>query len=59
YATAEHLAALRRLGPCPLHRYSFAPIREAAARETARNAVCNEAREAARKAARKARAVLV
>ncbi len=47
YPTAEHLAALRRLGPCPLHRCSFAPIREAVARMTAR------------KAARQARAVLV
>lgn len=28
YATAEHLRALRRLGPCPLHRRSFAPVRE-------------------------------
>jgi ribonuclease HII len=27
YATAEHLAALRRLGPSPLHRRSFAPVR--------------------------------
>ena len=27
YATAEHLQALRRLGPCQLHRRSFAPIR--------------------------------
>ena len=26
YATAEHLAALRRLGPTPLHRLSFAPV---------------------------------
>jgi len=25
YATREHLAALRRLGPCPVHRRSFAP----------------------------------
>jgi ribonuclease HII len=47
YPTAEHLAALRRLGPCPLHRCSFAPIREAVARE------------AVRKAVRKAQAVLV
>ncbi len=31
YATARHLAALQRLGPCPLHRRSFAPIRDAAA----------------------------
>ena len=29
YSTPEHLDALRRLGPCPLHRYSFAPVREA------------------------------
>jgi ribonuclease HII len=28
YATAEHVAALRRLGPCPLHRRSFAPVAE-------------------------------
>lgn len=29
YATPEHLAALRRLGPCPIHRRSYAPVREA------------------------------
>jgi len=29
YATAEHLEALRAHGPTPLHRYSFAPVREA------------------------------
>ena len=29
YATAEHLEALRQHGPTPLHRYSFAPVREA------------------------------
>ena len=29
YATAEHLEALRLQGPTPLHRYSFAPVREA------------------------------
>jgi ribonuclease HII len=28
YATPEHLAALRRCGPCALHRRSFAPVRE-------------------------------
>jgi ribonuclease HII len=28
YATAEHLECLRRLGPCALHRRSFAPVRE-------------------------------
>ncbi len=30
YGTPEHLAALARLGPCPIHRYSFAPVRESA-----------------------------
>ena len=29
YSTPEHLEALRRLGPTPLHRHSFAPVREA------------------------------
>jgi len=29
YATAAHLEALRRFGPTPLHRRSFAPIRQA------------------------------
>jgi ribonuclease HII len=27
YPTPEHLAALARLGPCPEHRRSFAPVR--------------------------------
>ncbi len=27
YGTATHQAALRALGPCPIHRLSFAPIR--------------------------------
>jgi len=26
YATADHLASLRRHGPCPIHRRSFAPV---------------------------------
>jgi ribonuclease HII len=26
YATREHLAALRKHGPCPLHRFSFSPV---------------------------------
>lgn len=26
YATPEHLAALERIGPCPIHRYSFSPV---------------------------------
>lgn len=29
YGTAQHLAALRQLGPCSLHRRSFRPVREA------------------------------
>jgi ribonuclease HII len=28
YGTAEHRAALGRLGPCALHRLSFRPIKE-------------------------------
>ena len=28
YATADHLEALRKHGPTPLHRYSYAPVRE-------------------------------
>ena len=28
YCTSEHLECLRRLGPCPLHRRSFRPVRE-------------------------------
>ena len=26
YATAEHLDAIGRLGPCSIHRYSFSPV---------------------------------
>jgi ribonuclease HII len=29
YATPQHLAALRRLGPSPVHRFSFAPVASA------------------------------
>jgi len=29
YGTPAHLEALARLGPCPAHRRSFAPVREA------------------------------
>ncbi len=29
YGTAAHLAALRRLGPCPVHRRRFAPVAQA------------------------------
>lgn len=28
YGTAEHLACLRALGPCPEHRRTFAPVRD-------------------------------
>ena len=28
YATSDHLEALKQHGPSPLHRYSFAPVRE-------------------------------
>ena len=27
YPTTEHFAALKSLGPCPIHRRSFAPLR--------------------------------
>ncbi len=30
YPTAEHLAALRRFGPSPIHRRSFAPVAQSA-----------------------------
>ena len=33
YGTPAHLAALRAHGPCPQHRRSFAPVREAEARD--------------------------
>ena len=29
YGSAAHLEALKRLGPCPVHRRSFRPVREA------------------------------
>jgi ribonuclease HII len=29
YPTPGHVAALNRLGPCPQHRRSFAPVRAA------------------------------
>ena len=27
YGTREHVASLKRLGPCPIHRRSFSPVR--------------------------------
>lgn len=35
YPTPAHCEALRRLGPCPYHRRSFAPVREALVQELA------------------------
>jgi ribonuclease HII len=28
YGTPEHLEALQRLGPCPIHRKTFEPVRD-------------------------------
>ena len=28
YGTPEHLKRLAQLGPCPIHRRSFAPVRD-------------------------------
>ena len=32
YPTPQHLAQLRELGPCPIHRRSFGPVRDATGR---------------------------
>ena len=32
YPTPQHLAQLRELGPCPIHRRSFGPVRDVAGR---------------------------
>ena len=29
YATAQHLGCLAKIGPCPIHRRSFSPLRQA------------------------------
>jgi ribonuclease HII len=34
YLTPQHLECLMQLGPCPIHRRSFAPVREALALQT-------------------------
>jgi ribonuclease HII len=26
YSTREHMETLARIGPCPIHRYSFTPV---------------------------------
>jgi ribonuclease HII len=36
YPVKAHVTALRRLGPCPIHRRSFAPVRQAEERLRAR-----------------------
>ena len=33
YGTREHLSCLSKLGPCPIHRQSFRPVREIIQRE--------------------------
>lgn len=43
YSTPEHFAALRRLGPCPQHRRSFAPVRESMEPELAFDTVAEQA----------------
>lgn len=30
YGTKDHMDLLKKYGPCPLHRFSFSPVREAA-----------------------------
>jgi ribonuclease HII len=47
YPTAAHLAALKRLGPTPHHRRSFAPVAAAAAAAQAAPATAARARRAA------------
>ena len=37
YGTAEHVAALEREGPCPIHRRSFAPVELAEYRHSSRS----------------------
>jgi ribonuclease HII len=37
YGTVAHAEALQRLGPCPIHRTSFAPVRKALLSETLTN----------------------
>lgn len=39
YATARHLAALTELGPTPMHRRSFAPVRDRASGAPAQSGV--------------------
>jgi ribonuclease HII len=32
YGTKEHMELLKKHGPCPLHRFSFSPVKEAASK---------------------------
>jgi ribonuclease HII len=48
YATAAHLAALRRLGPSPIHRRSFAPVAEAGAAGTPASKAARQGRKRTR-----------
>ena len=43
YSTPEHFAALQRLGPCPQHRRSFAPVRASMAPELSFDTVAAQA----------------
>jgi len=33
YGTKDHLESLKKYGPCPVHRFSFRPVKEAAAKK--------------------------
>ena len=43
YSTPEHFAALQRLGPCPQHRRSFAPVRASMEPELSFDTVAEQA----------------
>jgi ribonuclease HII len=47
YGTAEHCLALKNLGPCPIHRKSYAPVREAQARLCEPSTIADNGRGAA------------
>lgn len=36
YGTAAHLAAIKKYGPCPIHRFSFAPLKNTVTAENER-----------------------
>jgi ribonuclease HII len=46
YATAAHLECLRRLGPSPVHRWSFAPVAAQDPVEARRRLACRTPRQA-------------